>query len=98
MLYKNKKNGKLYGTIGTALNATNAQDGQAMILYAPLEENTVPFVREHAEFFEKFEEVKKEDVPKQCHCYNPQLRFDMWMGQWYCIVCYRHYTQPEPQQ
>jgi hypothetical protein len=61
MLYRNKKKGTLYKLIGTAINCTNAQDGQIMLIYEPYEqeEEHLVFVRERNEFYEKFELVDK---------------------------------------
>ena len=38
MIYKNKKKGTLYKIIGSVINCTNAQDGQEMFLYEPIEQ------------------------------------------------------------
>lgn len=52
MTYINKKTGKCYESDMTVINATNAQDGQTMILYHDNHGNY--YVREEHEFFEKF--------------------------------------------
>lgn len=52
MKYINKKTGKSYESDMTVINATNAQDGQIMILYHDNRGNF--FVREEHEFFQKF--------------------------------------------
>lgn len=52
MTYIHKKTGKSYESDMTVINATNAQDGQIMILYHDNSGNY--FVREEHEFFEKF--------------------------------------------
>ena len=59
MIYKNKKKGTLYRLLGTAINCTNAQDGQIMFIYEPIEQRDehLVFVRERNEFYEKFELV-----------------------------------------
>ena len=57
MIYKNKKNEKVYRIIGRVINATNAQDGQVMFLYEQTENRGKLFVREEKEFFEKFEKI-----------------------------------------
>jgi len=54
--YNHKKTGDRYFVTGEAINATNAQDGQVMIIYANSDDET--FVREKTEFLEKFEEGK----------------------------------------
>lgn len=58
-LYKNKKTDRVYEILNdTVFNATNAQNGQRMILYKLVNMNTnMIFVREKEEFFEKFELV-----------------------------------------
>ena len=56
--YRNKKTGKFYFIEHYyVINATNANDGQAMILYR--NELGGLLVRERTEFFEKFEEVNE---------------------------------------
>jgi len=55
--YRNKKTGKIYFLINNRIiNATNANDGQIMVLYK--NENGDLFVRERKEFLIKFEEEK----------------------------------------
>lgn len=61
-LFRNKKTGQLYVKLREAVNATNAQDGQKMILYAQVwksgdVEAKPLYVREAGEFNEKFERV-----------------------------------------
>lgn len=51
-LWRNKKNGKLYEVLSTAINATNKDDGVIMVLYTI--DNRL-FVREYEEFLVKFE-------------------------------------------
>lgn len=48
----NKKNENIYQVIGTVINATNANDGQKMVLYFCKEGNG--YVRSLEEFKEKF--------------------------------------------
>lgn len=51
--WKNKKNGKIYSIENDfIINATNAQDGQVMVLYRNDEGKL--FVRDKAEFLLKF--------------------------------------------
>lgn len=67
MIYRHKKTGNLYKAwIFDAINCTNAQDGQVMVIYKRAlrtvrsdgEPPTSPcFVREANEFYEKFERV-----------------------------------------
>lgn len=58
--YKNNKTGDLYEVIEFAINATNAQDGQEMVIYKKFFQkpqdlgNEQKFVREKNEFFNKF--------------------------------------------
>jgi len=49
-----KKTGGRYFVTGEAINATNANDGQVMIVYTNADGKT--FVREKTEFMQKFEE------------------------------------------
>lgn len=53
-IYVNKKKGTFYRVIGEAINCTNAQDGQEMIIYT---DGKLTFVREKAEFNIKFEKA-----------------------------------------
>lgn len=54
--FKHKKSGKFYTVLGTVINATNSNDGQKMILYTgeDLFGKYRLFVRDRAEFFNKF--------------------------------------------
>ena len=58
LIYQNLKNGKDYVVIGEATNRTNLNDGDAMVLYIPLEFNVaLGFTiqaRTKAEFLVKF--------------------------------------------
>ena len=54
IVVRNIKTDNLYVINGTALNCTNANDGQVMVIYA---NETQEFVREITEFKEKFEAV-----------------------------------------
>ena len=61
-IYINNKTKHRYVVIDSSIiNATNAQDGQVMVLYKTCDEEiTQYFVREYNEFFEKF--TREEDV------------------------------------
>lgn len=52
LCYKHKKTGNLYWKVGECINATNANDGQHMVLYRNAD--GMMFVREVNEFYEKF--------------------------------------------
>ena len=58
MKYVNLKNGKTYEVVSfDAINATNAQDGQRMVVYIGEQANEIKkgvFVREYNEFMTKF--------------------------------------------
>jgi hypothetical protein len=56
--FKNKKNGKYYDVIDSCLNATNANNGQIMIIYQSID-GTSKYCREEKEFLEKFEKVEE---------------------------------------
>lgn len=53
LIAKNKKNQNDYRVVGKLVNATNANDGQLMVLYVCKEGNV--YVRSLDEFKEKFE-------------------------------------------
>lgn len=53
---KHLKTGNVYRVTGEAINATNAQDGQNMVIY---ERDGKRFVREAGEFIEKFAAIAK---------------------------------------
>lgn len=46
------KTGNIYEVIGEAINATNANDGEIVVIY---KKDTKIFVREKKEFYEKFQ-------------------------------------------
>ena len=58
MEYVNLKNGKTYEVVTfNAINATNAQNGQKMVVYIGEQTNEIKkgvFVREYSEFMTKF--------------------------------------------
>jgi len=54
--YRHRKSGEIYLVLDIAvMNATNKQAGQPMVLYQNQDEEK--FVREHTEFYKKFELV-----------------------------------------
>lgn len=53
---KHRNTGNIYRVTGEAINATNAQDGQTMVIY---ERDGRRFVREAGEFMEKFAAMQK---------------------------------------
>ncbi len=55
-LYRNKKKQTLYRVLHRAVDCTNARDGTPVIVYTPVEGEPLVFVRDEAEFLEKFEE------------------------------------------
>lgn len=57
--YVHKKTGNRYVKLGIAINATNAQDGQIMVLYQKKSKKGSLFIREESEFCEKFIPVDK---------------------------------------
>lgn len=53
--YQNNKSGKVYVVVSPLVfNATNAQDGQQMVLYHLKDSAAQTYVREYNEFHEKF--------------------------------------------
>ncbi len=57
MLFRNKKNGKLYKVQAEAVDCTNARDGTPVYIYAPVDDPRVLSVREKTEFLLKFDPV-----------------------------------------
>ncbi len=55
MLYRNKKNGKIYQKHYELLDCTNERDGTVVVAYSLQGEPAPRFVREAHEFIEKFE-------------------------------------------
>lgn len=53
-LWRNNKTAAVYAVEKIVVNATNAQDGQLMVLYRMLDEPAEFFVRDIIEFNEKF--------------------------------------------
>jgi hypothetical protein len=56
-LFRNKKTGNLYVIEAIAIDATNERDGNQVVVYHPVGNRNDVFVRDEAEFKEKFEEV-----------------------------------------
>lgn len=55
-LYRNRKSGRVYALIAEACDCTNSRDGTPVVIYTYLEpEHRRLFVRERAEFLQKFE-------------------------------------------
>jgi hypothetical protein len=74
MYVKHNKTGKIYCTIGGAVNCTNAQDQQQMIMYID-GSGINTYVREEKEFWEKFTPVNNCTLNEAWHNYeqeNPQ--------------------------
>ena len=55
MLYRHLKTGKLYRLLAEGKDCTNARDGLPVAIYCRQEENKPEFVRDLAEFQQKFE-------------------------------------------
>lgn len=65
---KHKKTGDIYNVIGTCINATNANDGDVMIIYQKITPNaSITFVRERKEFLQKFESVTYHNLEYLLH-------------------------------
>lgn len=59
-VYKHNKTGKLYSFLDEVINATNANDGQVMILYVTTIAEGPIYVREKEEFLTKFTKVNND--------------------------------------
>ena len=59
--YENLKNGRRYSVLDYATNATNAQDGDSMVIYVLTETAHYPtrtlYVRNSEEFLQKFKKL-----------------------------------------
>lgn len=58
-MFRHKKTGNIYTIIDTAINCTNFQDGQVMVIYK--NNNNQIFVREIKEFNDKFERIEDKE-------------------------------------
>lgn len=56
-VFKNKKNGNHYKILHTARDCTNSRDGATVLVYCPVDDSSQVFVRDEAEFQQKFIEV-----------------------------------------
>lgn len=54
---RNLKTGKIYMYLATAVDATNARDGQLTAVYSPEDDPHLIFVRGMEEFGQKFEDA-----------------------------------------
>lgn len=63
MFFRHRKSGKVYRVMGRAVNCTNAQDGQELVLYCCWSKPSVKlFAREESEFLEKFTPLSAGEV------------------------------------
>ena len=65
MLYRNIKTSKKYKWISVVVNTTNSQDGQKMVLFHPIDNPEMLFVRELFEFGSKFQLIDPAGNPEQ---------------------------------
>lgn len=57
-LYRHKKSGAFYEKLSEVIDVTNSRNGTRAVVYCRVDSSSVPqFVRELAEFEEKFERV-----------------------------------------
>ena len=62
-MFKNNKTGNKYAALNTAIDCTNSQNEQYMVVYTPVDcLNDAWYVRSSAEFFMKFTEVANDYV------------------------------------
>lgn len=65
MIYRHKKTNRIYEVLRFVVNATNAQNGQDMVLYRQFdlpEPISQVYVREKKEFEEKFEPTELKET------------------------------------
>jgi hypothetical protein len=53
-VFKNKKNGNHYQILCEARDCTNSRDGAKVLVYCAVNDSAQVFVRDEAEFYEKF--------------------------------------------
>lgn len=79
MLYKHKKTGHLYRVIANATDCTNSRDSNAVVVYSREGSGDV-FVRDAAEFREKFDLVETDAIIAEARSVLDQLDHlaDVW--------------------
>lgn len=65
MVYTHKKTGNLYTLLSEAIDCTNSRDGTRVAIYSPIEDPSKIYVRELAEFKDRFE-FAKDAKPNTC--------------------------------
>lgn len=60
--YRHNKTGKRYLVLAAAIDATNSRDGTAVTIYCPDDDRNAIFVRETAEFEQKFTPIGPEEA------------------------------------
>ena len=63
MLFRHIKTEKIYRLLAHGIDCTNSRDGTGVVLYCPDDNENTIFVRETAEFHEKFEFVVPPKAP-----------------------------------
>jgi hypothetical protein len=56
-VWRHKKTGQVYRWLADGVDCTNSRDGTMVVIYCPDDCEHTVFVREHDEFYEKFEIV-----------------------------------------
>jgi hypothetical protein len=56
MIYRNLRTGKRYRWLAAGIDCTNARDGLPVVVYCPDDDEHTVFVRDQAEFADKFQE------------------------------------------
>lgn len=59
MFYRHKKTGNIYRHLSFGLDCTNERDGTPVIIYQPIHNSEVVYVRTQVEHKEKFEIVSE---------------------------------------
>jgi len=54
MKFRNNKTGNIYEMLYEALDCTNSRDGTPVVVYSPLNNLNLHYVRERSEFLVKF--------------------------------------------
>jgi hypothetical protein len=70
MLFRHRKTGKMYRHLAHGTDCTNSRDGTSVVVYCPDDNEHTIYVRDTAEFHEKFEMV----MPPACKCFTDEQR------------------------
>ena len=62
MKYRNKKTGKIYNHVTSAIDCTNNRSETRVIVYSPEDDESIVYVRDEKEFIKKFDTIEENGV------------------------------------